>query len=267
MNLTATKNHIFLLKRFTLIVSLLIFSHVLHAQIVINYPAAPQGLTRGMGAGNLTVKIGFGAICTNTTVTIVLPESVTYVAGSVNKTGGSLLSGAITENNISNLNAPEFIVNGITAAGDITFTISRQAICGAAASGKDTVKVASGCGVISAPVKAVSASNSYNLLAPALSMSPPVAVTGAFLNNTYTRTTTVTNGGNGCLDTLRYYVVYANGGIVNTTNNAIIANGTSFSPYRTNGDTLFYKISGATLFGGNNLLCNGETVVISEPIK
>ncbi|MGC4094649.1 MAG: hypothetical protein QM756_43385, partial [Polyangiaceae bacterium] len=85
---------------------------------------------------------------------------------------------------------------------------------------------------------------------------------------TATRTTTVTNGGNGVLDTLRYYVVYTAGGITNTSGtNAITANGVAFTPSSTNGDTLFYKIYGASLFGGNNELSNGETVTITEPIK
>ncbi len=110
--------------------------------------------------------------------------------------------------------------------------------------------------------------NSYNLLSPSLAIASPSPITNAFIGGTSTRTITVTNGGNGCLDTLRYYVVYSSGGIVNTSaGNAITANGIGFTPSSSHGDTLFYKIYGSTIFGGDSLLCNGETVTINENIK
>lgn len=234
------------------------------AQISINYPSAAQGLTRGYGQSNLTVQAGFTGACSGTTVTVALPASVTYVPGSAAKTGGSLAGSTITESNISNLNAPVFALSNITAAGDITFTIARQAGCGSLGAAKDTVKVAGSCGSFTENGASV---NTYNLLSPAFSITPAAAITNAFIGNTFTRSISITNGGNGCADTVRFYTVYPAGGIVNTASNAITANGTSFSPSSTNGDTLFYKIYGAAIFGGDNLLCNGETVNITEPIK
>ncbi|MGG9963420.1 T9SS type A sorting domain-containing protein [Ferruginibacter sp. SUN106] len=253
------------LKMFVVLAFLLVQQLSAWAQVSINYPGPAQGLTRGTGKSNLTVQLGFTAVCTGTTVTIALPPSINYVAGSVTKTAGSLTGSTITENNIANLNAPVFSVNGVTSAGDITFTISRQADCGALANGKDTVKVNStDCGTA---IENNASTNTYNILAPVLSLIPPAAITNAVIGTTATRTITITNGGNGCTDTVRFYVVYPAGGIINTAANAITANGTSFSPSSNNGDTLFYKIFGATLFGGDNLLCNGETVTITEPVK
>lgn len=234
------------------------------AQILINYPVQAQDLTRGYGQSLLTVQLGFTGACTGTTVTVALPSSVTYVAGTVLKTAGSSAGSSISESNITNLSAPVFSVSGITGAGDITFTIARRAGCGAGASGKDTIQVSGSCG---SAVENNANTNTYNLLAPAVSINPPAAVTGAFTGSTYTRNYSITNGGNGCMDTVRCYIVYPSGGIVNTAANAITANGTSFTPFLTNGDTLFYKIYGSSIFGGDNLLCNGETVSITEPIK
>jgi hypothetical protein len=125
--------------------------------------------------------------------------------------------------------------------------------------------VTGSCGTVT---EANASVNVYNLLSPALSLTAPAALTNAVVGQTATRTASITNGGNGCLDTAYYYVVYPGGGVVNTDPaNTITANGTSFTPTAVHGDTLFYKIYGATLFGGDNLLCNGERVTIVENIR
>jgi len=234
------------------------------AQILTpNYPTPAEAVTRGYDQSLLTVQIGFTSACTDDTVTIQLPESVSYVAGSVIKTAGTG-SFAIADADISNLRTPKFEITGVTGAGSITFTIAREAACGTAVSGKDTVLVFGSCGTSSESAGAV---NTYNIFAPSLSLTPPAPITGAILGTTVTRTITVTNGGNGDADTMFFYVVYPNGGIENTdAMNQITANGTLFTPNSTSGDTLFYKIFGATLFGGDNLLTNGESITITEPI-
>lgn len=240
-----------------------------HAQApTISYPAPAQDLTRGYSQGNLTVKLVFNGVCTGaTTAKIALPASVTYVAGSLTKTGGSAAM-SITEGSIADLSNPVFNISGIAAIGDnITFTVARSAACGSLATAKDSVYIftSGGCSNGSELVGSV---NTYNILSPSLAITPPPALVNAVIGTTATRTTTITNGGNGVLDTLRFYIVYPGGGIINTSgSNAITANGTSFIPSSTSGDTLFYKIYGATLFGGNNLLSNGETVTITEPVK
>ena len=84
------------------------------AQINITYPTQAQNLTRGLTPGTLTVTVGFSGACASSNVTISLPTSVTYVAGSVVKTTGSGSAITIAENDISNLNAPVFSFGGIT---------------------------------------------------------------------------------------------------------------------------------------------------------
>ncbi|MGC4102956.1 T9SS type A sorting domain-containing protein [Ferruginibacter sp.] len=243
--------------------------HAAQAQApTITYPAAAQDITRAYSQSNLTVKLVFNGACTGaTTVKVALPASVTYVAGTVAKTSGTA-GLSISEGSIADLSNPVFNIGGSIATGsDITFTIARSAACGSLATAKDSVYVftSGGCSNGSETANTV---NTYNLLSPSLAITPPPALTNAVVGTTATRTTTVTNGGNGVLDTLRYYVVYTAGGIINTSGtNTITANGVAFTPSSTNGDTLFYKIYGASLFGGDNLLSNGETVTITEPIK
>lgn len=235
------------------------------AQVTITtpYPAPAQSLTRGLDTSLLTVEVNFLSACTGNTVTISLAPGVSYIPGSVTKTAGN--TGFTIADQGGTSSAPQFSINGVTGAGSITFTIKRTAGCGAAASGKDVITVNGSCGSVTENNANV---NAYNLLSPALSLTAPATITNAFIGTTASRTTTITNGGNGCLDTLRFYLVYPSGGIVNTNaGNAIDANGSSFTPSSVSGDTLFYKIAGTALFGGNNLLCNGETVTITENIK
>ncbi len=234
----------------------------------ISYPTAAEDLTRGYSQGNLTVKVVFNGACTGvTTVKVAFPASVTYAAGTVIKTGGTAAIG-IAESNISDLRNPVFSISGIAATGDyITFTIARRATCGNLATAKDSVYVFTSGGCSNGSELAAMV-NTYNLLSPSLALTPPAALTNAVIGTNATRTTTITNGGNGATDTVRYYIVYPGGGMINTSGtNTITANGVNFTPSGTSGDTLFYKLYGTALFGGDHLLNNGETVTITEPVK
>lgn len=243
----------------------LLYSNSSVAQILTpDYPTPAEDITRGLNQTKLTVKLGFASACSGTQVVISFPSSVTYIPGSISQSGTTISGAAITENNITNLNAPVFTVSGITSAGDLSFTIKRKAGCGTLSAGKDTITVTGSCGSVKENGSNI---NSYNLFSPSLSLIPPVTIPNALLNTGYSRTVSVTNGGNGCLDTLLYYVVYAGAGITSTNaGNAVVANGISFTPVSSHGDTLFYKLYGNTLFGGDNFFCNGETVSIVENI-
>lgn len=234
----------------------------IYSQIIINYPASAQSLTRGLGSSTLSVQVGITSTCNNDTVTISLPASVTYVPGSVTKTAGTQ---TIAEGNISNLRKPQFVISNVSSTGDVSFTILRRAGCGSLASGKDSVAVKGSCGSAQEISGIV---NTYNIYSPSLSINPPAAIVNSVILRTYTRTLSITNGGNGDADTVFFYIVYPSQGLINTTGtNTIVANSVSFVPYKTTGDTFFYRIFGATIFGGNNLLSNGESISISEPIK
>jgi hypothetical protein len=235
------------------------------AQITIAYPTAAQSITRSLDSTLLTVQLAFGAGCTATTINIKFPTGVEYIAGTVLKTAGSGSNIIIAESNITDKRSPIFTLSGITSPGDITFTVKRRADCGSGAGGKDTIAVTGSCGTLTENAPNV---NSYNLFSPAVSITAPAAISNAYMGSTFSRTGTITNGGNGCLDTLRFYIVYPNAGIVSIRfASQIVVNGTPVTPYRTSGDTLFYKIFGSTFFGAGKLFCNGQSVSFTENIQ
>ncbi len=254
------------MKKFIIFLPLciILFSIVTQAQ-VISYPTAAQPITRGYDTSLLTIKLAFPTACNATTVRVNFPTSIRYIAGSVTKVSGA---GAavitVSENNISNTRRPLFNVNNITDAGEITFTVKRVADCGTGSSDKDTVVVNSSCGN---NTESGSTLNNYNINAPSLSFTAPTAINNALIGNTYTRNYTIVNGGNGCMDTLRFFIVKPSGIQFTTMLNAISIGAQSITPWRTNGDTLFYKIFGATIFGGKNTFCNGDNVQVTENIR
>ncbi|MES2477586.1 MAG: T9SS type A sorting domain-containing protein [Bacteroidota bacterium] len=213
------------------------------------------------------MKIFFNGACTGTTVKVALPLSVAYIPGSILKTAGASGLG-ISESSIADLRNPVFSIGGTVTSGDeITFTLDRKAECGTLTTGKDSIFVTTGGGCFNTS-DVLGTRNTYNILSPSLSINPPPSLTGAVIDTTATRISTIINGGNGVTDTLRFFIVYPGGGIINTSgSNAITANTVSFTPYRTSVDTLFYKIFGSAIFGGDSILNNGETVNIAEPIK
>jgi hypothetical protein len=242
-----------------------IFSFHSIAQIV-SYPTPAQDITAGWGQSNLFVQVGFTQACNNATVTIALPPSVTYVPSTVQKISSSGAVINIAESNISNLNAPVFSLTGISGPGDIVFSVARVAGCvnSNATNGKDTVKVNSSCGVV---IENAAALNTYSLAVPSLTIVPSAGINNLLLGTVYNRTINITNGGNGCVDTLYYYAVYPGGGIKlqDAPINTINVGATSFTPVRANGDTLFYKLFG-NIFGADKILCNGETCIVTENI-
>ena len=255
------------LKYFFVFLFCLLSFNVFAQPVTISYPTSAQSITRVFGRGKLTVKLFFNAACSGTTVKIALPATVSYIASSVTKTGGASGLG-ISESSITDLRNPVFAITGTIASGnEITFTLERKADCGTITTGKDSVFVTTGGSCFNSS-DVLGTLNTYNILSPSLSINPAPSLTGAVIDTTATRLSTIINGGNGVTDTLRFFIVYPSAGLVNTSGtNAITANTVSFTPYRTSGDTLFYKIFGSTIFGGDSLLSNGESVTIAEPIK
>jgi hypothetical protein len=227
---------------------------------IISYPSAAQPITRGLDSTLLTVRIDFPA-CTNPQVTIHLgasnnaPGVISYIPGSITKIGGTPAL-SITESNIGNLRQPVFSVTSPAVGEFIIFTIKRKANCGEAAASKDSVVVSGGCNFSESDVNV----NTYNLLAPALTMVPPANISNVTIGDIHNRTITVTNGGNGCMDTLGFWVKYAPGEM--QLNNLRIG-ATTLMPAFQNADSAYFLIHG-TLLGNDKLFCNGETIVFTE---
>ncbi len=240
---------------------LLLFCNTISAQF-ITYPVPAEPITRGFDSTLLTVQISFPA-CTNVTVTVNLgatntPGLVEYIPGSVTKVSGV---GTITESNISDLSNPVFSVGTTTLGQTLRFTIRRRAFCGSAASTKDNIVVAgtgSGCNFSEADASV----NSYILLAPAFTITPPPALVNAVVGDTYTRNISLINGGNGCADTIGFWIKYPANGIVL---NSLTIGGNPLTPEFTNGDSSYYRLYGS-LLGADGVLCNGESIAIEENV-
>ena len=258
----------FTTKGFYLLVMFFLLFRVNTTAQIISYPVVAETLIRGYSNAKLTVKIDF-PVCANLRVTINLgatnsPGIIQYVPGSLIKLSGTA---TIAQFNITDLRNPVFSVTNTMAGESISFTILRESECGFPISTKDNVLV-TGTGSSCTFSETNPNQNGYLLRAPALTLNAPAAIANAVLGNVYTRNYNVINGGNGCIDTLRLYTVFAAGKAKNNSaTNSILANSISFTPWLTNGDTLFYKIFGATIFSGDNIMCNGEIVNIVEDVK
>lgn len=238
------------------------------AQFLVAYPNPAQDVSMCVNSTLLTVRVDVVNTSTGTTVAVDLPPGVTYTPGTVAQTGGTIVG--ITESNITNLNIPVFSIGDVGVGQFIAFTIQRTASdCAARAyvlgGGvmKDVVTVSGSAGSTTESNPTV---NTYNLLYPALAITPPPPTINALRGGIYTRSGTATNGGTGCANAVHFFIVYPSGKIQNVGNKVTVG-GVDFPASGTNGDTLFFELTGS-IFGGDNLLCNGEsfTYTVTEKI-
>ncbi|MEQ1554856.1 MAG: hypothetical protein ABL929_11785, partial [Ferruginibacter sp.] len=248
--------------RIFLMFFLIVFtSYYCNAQIT--YPTPAQAVTRGFGENSLlTVRIVFPSACANPVVTINLgttnaPGFIEYMPGSIIKIGGTVALN-IAQSNISNLASPVFTVSGSPTAGqDIIFTIKRRANCGTAASTKDAIVVSGSCSFSETDPSI----NTYNLLAPALTITPPAIINNVNVGSSYSRNITITNGGNGCMDTLGFTIKYNNGSLRLDSLKLGTKKLTVFEPPTV--DTAYFELVDDDLTA-DSALCNGEPIVLTE---
>ncbi len=229
---------------------------------VISYPVPAQSISRGLDSSLLTVRIDFPA-CSDVRVKINLgaintPGVIEYIPGSVTAIAGSP-SLSIAESDITDLQNPEFLVGNTDNGQFITFTIKRRANCGTASSTKDNVTVSSSgsCNAVDDDAN----NNNYNLLAPTLTLVPPPSMVNTDVGNTYTRNFTITNGGLGCVDTLGLWLVYPASSVQFVS---LKVGAEVLTPAYTNGDSLYFQVSGTAL-GANKQLCNtGSAISFAE---
>ncbi len=249
----------FLKKRIVLFIIPIFFLKNTSIAQIISYPVSAESITRGLDTTLLTVRIDF-PVCTNPIIRIDLgatnsPGLIDYIPNSVAKIGGTATLN-IAESNISNLQAPEFSVNNTGAGEYIIFSIKRRANCGIAAATKDHISVMGSC-----DFKEIDPNiNTYNLKAPALTLIAPAVLSNINLTSSYNRNITITNGGNGCLDTLSFWIKYNTG---EATLNSLKIGATILTASYQNADSAYFVISG-TLLSSDKLLCNGESVVFTE---
>ena len=275
------KNKIYKLWSGVLPLMFLLLSFGANAQsFLIDFPAFsaaptqnPRELTVAGAASELQVQLDVAAASSSgADVTIKLPTGVEYVTGSVTKISGTS-SLTITENG-GTANSPVFKIGPSSlAVGDrIIFTIKRVANCDArtAAIGGTTFtdKVT---GAIAGATSSSATSPTYNVKYAVFSFSQPSPQSNAVLGTNYTRTFTISNGGNGCATQAYFLVNYPSNGITPIKFEVISQNGTTLSTPITltqtsaTGTTYYYTIPGTALPGGD--LCQAENIVIRETYK
>ncbi len=246
-----------------LAILMLLFGIGFHTKAqVISYPSAAQSITRGVDSSLLTVRIDFPA-CTDIKVRINLgaintPGAIEYIPGSIAKIAGSAALD-IVEDDITDLQHPEFLIGNTTNGQYIVFTVKRRANCGIASSTKDNIEVTSSgsCNVTDNDAN----NNNYNLLSPALTIVPPPAMSNTNVGGTYSRSFSLTNGGVGCADTIGLWIVYPPSSVLF---GSLQIGATSIAPVYSNGDSLYFQVAGA-LLGANNQFCNtGSAISFTE---
>ncbi len=250
---------------------LLLMTHFANGQITYPTPAAP--VSRGLESSLLTIKVVLPATGTDIRLKVDLgatnnPGRIEYVANSVNKVSGIL---TIKEFDVTtDKTKPVFEICNGSAGASIEFTILRKANCGTASATKDFVTL-SGTGITTIVENAVDV-NTYNLLAPALTLIGPETIANASLGSTHTRTLKIKQGGNGCAEKIQFWIKNTPGSIqINslaiTAAIPVLSGGSiPLTSVYTNGDSTLYEISAGNFPGGDNRFCSGEEITLTENI-
>ena len=254
-------------RRVTLIWVLICMSFVSSAQFVIQYPVPSQNLTGCLNSSLLTVRVDVEATTTsNDSVFIFFPPGISYIPGSVTKLAGTSTLNIVESGGTPE--APRFLItpSTLSVGQNITFTLQRQANCASrnflieGGVFKDGISVKGTSGKTN---EINPAFNSYNVNYPSLTLTQPATVNNIVPGGIYSRSFTITNGGNGCTDLVHLYIVYPNAGL---ELQSLKLGGINLPPNSVNGDTLFFNIQGAAL-SSDALLCNGENLVFTETFK
>ncbi len=202
----------------------------------------------------------------NSTITITMPPGVLYVPGCM-QVVDSNFNVDVTELDISDLGAPVFSIEpaDLSAANQFTFEYCRVADCDATAHQmaggifKDEIEV---CGDDGCVIENNPNLNSYDLSTPSLSLASDGPITAAIGENVC-RNVTLTNGGLGYLDSVKYYIIDGPGTVTTSVTTPL---GTVLTPIL-NGDTLCYWLDAAIIaeFGdGDDFLENGEQIMLER---
>ncbi|MBP7848732.1 MAG: SprB repeat-containing protein [Lentimicrobiaceae bacterium] len=261
------RNRLVTFSKVLLSLGMLFTTQSIHSQYIISYPAAAEGMTICRDTALLHVRIEVTLNTAFDTVTITLPPGISYVPGSIvtldsNRIGLSMKEAGGT------LGVPRFAFNttNLQTNDFVEFTIERQADCDAyvhANTGgvfKDIVRVSGSSGSV---VDSNVTVNAYNVGYPIISFIQPLALNDVVIGGSYQRSFSVTNGAQGCADKLGLYIVYPGGGI---ELDSLRLNGKRLYAYDVIDDTLFFRIAGADTLTSDGVLCNGESIILTEYI-
>lgn len=248
-----------------LLIFIVLMQQYSFSQFAIQYPVAAEPMTVCQGTGLLTVRIDIIADSSdNDTIFFSLPSGITYVNGSVLRTGGS--PGISIAEAGGPAGTPRFALSPsrLYASEFIQFTLAREAGCAArfhALSGgkfKDIITVSGSAGTTT---ENDTTQNTYNVIYPSISLNQPSAVVNTVVGGHYNRSFTIQNGATGQADELHFYIHYT-GGDISLDSLWLVGYGRIY-PHTQVGDTLFFTLSAGQL-GPDNLFTNGELLQFQE---
>lgn len=237
------------------------------AQVAISYPTPAQDVSANYFSSALKVRIDISQASTSgCNISINLPSGITYDFGSLlqfssNNAATINYSGGTSSNPIFSISPANLPLGTF-----VIFQINRKADCIAknnAIAGtifKDQVTATSSAGSYSDTAPNI---NSYIVNYPAFSIGQPAAVTNAVVGQTYIRTFTLTNGGNGCAEDVYFSIDYPANGISQIL---LQCNLIPIPPTSIVGTTRYYKISGGSL-NVSQEFCNNDVLNFTETFK
>ncbi len=235
----------------TVLLQLLLLSHLAKAQtaaVIIDPNNGTTAVNVAYSDADAGLQLSY-ITSGNGTFTLTMPLGVTYIPGSM--TFVSSAGAVIAESNISNLEMPVFTISGATVGGNSVISYKIKANCATQGSASIGVDVGIGSNTDSGTI-------SISILKASLTIDAHNAAVSYNRGGNGSSTTTITNGGNGKLDSLLYYFK-KNGPLVT---DSIKANGVLATYLYAVGDTLFYQLRSAHFPGGT--LDNGESITITR---
>jgi len=239
---------------------LLIVAITTNAQNVIIDNPEPMQVCNGTTA-TLKAHVDFTATGKNATISVELPQGITYIGKTIKITKSSKAQLKIVESNIANLSKPVFVVQGDIVPSDyIEFTLSKTATCTATKSQIFTDKVTVKLG----NDPKTETSKSYSVSVPKFSITAPQTKNEAVPHKTYQRSFTITNGGNAYATAIYLDIQYDND--INQSEKGLRvgnADGIKITPAEIKDNVYHYVISGA-LLGTDKQFTNGEILTFYE---
>ncbi len=193
----------------------------------------------------------------NIYITYDLPTGIYYSVGSLSGLG-------ISEYNISNSNAPVFIISSLASATIISFTILASSNCNVLSviNNTDSLKAKIGLAYTKGSSNYIEQykSSSITVYEPSLSMQVSNNSVTADIGDTISRTISIVNGGTGSLQNFTFYLVKPSDVDLLSLNN---------SNYLLKGDTAFISFSAIdfTNYGdGDALFEKNEKITFDENV-
>jgi len=240
------------------------FTNAQNVTITIEDPEPMQ--ICNLTTSKLKARVNFESNVQAATISVVLPEGINYVPGSITRTATNKPNQLkIQESDTKNPSKPFFKVTGkIEPADWIEFTIQKNANCLAYTTSSKKQNFTDQVTIQIGNETKTEKSSSYIVDYPVFSIKEQTTKNEAIPNKTYTRSFTITNGGTSFANAIYLDIKYDKD-IQQQQKGLRLANsnGIKITEYSVNGNLHRYIING-NLLGSDQRFTNGETITLYE---